>query len=271
MVATATTSEHRLAMSGRTAIVTGGGSGIGRATALCLGREGAEVAILDIDEEWGRETARMLRQMGVKSIFIRTDVSNESSAKQAIEATIREFGKLDTLINNAGVALVASITETTSEQWDRIIDTNLKGAFLMTKHAVPHLISAGGGAIINTASDAGIVGFANLGAYCASKGGLIQLTRALALEFGDRNIRVNAVAPTSTLGTRMVDAMLDSAPDPQRIVKALSDAHPLKRLGNASEVAELIVFLASERAGYITGAVFPIDGGITAACPVPEF
>ena len=258
-------------MAGRSAIVTGGGSGIGRATAVRLAREGADVAVVDLDPEWGEESARLVREEGTKGIFIRADVTQPHEVEAAVGAAKVAFGKIDTLINNAGIALVAKITDTSSEQWDRIIDTNLKGPFLMTKSVLPCLQAAGGGSIVNTASDAGIVGFANLGAYCASKGGLIQLTRALALEFGDQKIRVNAVAPTSTLGTRMLDSLLDSVPDPERIVKALSNAHPIKRLGTTEEVADLIVFLASERAAYITGAVFSIDGGLTAACPVAEF
>jgi NAD(P)-dependent dehydrogenase (short-subunit alcohol dehydrogenase family) len=258
-------------MSGRSAIVTGGGSGIGRATAIRLAREGAQVAVVDLDSKWGEESARLVREEGSKGVFVRADISKPADVRAAVSSVKAALGKIDTLVNNAGVALVAKITDTTSEQWDRILDTNLKGAFLMAKYVLPSIRAAGGGSIVNTASDAGIVGFANLGAYCASKGGLIQLTRALALELGDQKIRVNAVAPTSTLGTRMLDSLLDASPDPGRIIQALSDAHPIKRLGTAEEVADLIVFLASERAGYITGAVFSIDGGLTAACPVPEF
>ncbi|MGB7123329.1 MAG: SDR family NAD(P)-dependent oxidoreductase [Thermoplasmata archaeon] len=266
-----TTSANGKSMEGRAAIVTGGGSGIGRATAVRLAQEGAHVAVFDLDAKWGEESARLVREQGTKGVFIRADVSKPVDVEIAVQAAKAALGKIDTLVNNAGIALVAKITDTSSEQWDRIIDTNLKGAFLVTKYALPCLQDAGGGSIVNTASDAGIVGFANLGAYCASKGGLIQLTRALALEFGDQKIRVNAVAPTSTLGTRMLDSLLDSVPDPERIVRALSNAHPIKRLGTTEEVADLIVFLASERAAYITGAVFSIDGGLTAACPVPEF
>jgi len=263
--------EGRKSMEGRVAIVTGGGSGIGRATARHLGLEGVSVAVIDINEEWGQETVNLIRGTGSPAIFLRADVSNEGEVKNAVAAAAEAFGSLDILINNAGVALVAKITDTTEVQWDRILNTNLKSAFLMSKHVIPHLQKAGRGAIVNTASDAGIVGFANLGAYCASKGALIQLTRALALELGDQRIRVNAVAPTSTLGTRMLDSLLNSVKDPQQVLQALEKAHPLKRLGTADEVAELIVFLASDRASYITGAIFSIDGGITAACPVPEF
>jgi len=258
-------------LGGRVAIITGAASGIGRATALRLAKEGAKITVADIDEEWGTETVRLVEEVGSEAIFIPTDVAREIHAARCVDETLKRFGRIDTLVNNAGIAVVAKITETTEAQWDKILDTNLKGAFLMSKHVIPHFLSGKGGAIVNTASDAGIVGFANLAAYCASKGGLIQLTRALALEYGDKNIRVNAVAPTSTLHTRMLDALFKSVPNPDGLHKALAKSHPLNRLGTAEEVAELMLFLVSDRASYITGAVYSIDGGITAACPVAEF
>lgn len=258
-------------LSGRTAAITGAGSGIGRATALRFAKEGASIAVIDLDPTWSRETVSMVERMGGKALYVETDVRKEAQVKRAVDETLRAFKKIDILVNNAGIARTAKIIETTEAMWDDIIDTNLKGAFLMSKHVIPHFLSADGGVIINTASDAGIVGFANLGAYCASKGGLIQLTRALAIEYGDRNVRVNAVAPTSTLHTRMLDRVLDAAPDGKKLQKALADSHPLKRLGTAEEVAELMLYLASDRSAYVTGAVFSIDGGITAACPVASF
>lgn len=258
-------------LGGRVAIITGAASGIGRATALRMAKEGAIIAVADIDREWGEETVRLIEKQGGKAKFVSMDVTKESDVSRAVQDTVRTFGRVDILVNNAGIALIQKITETTEAQWDKILDTNLKGAFFASKHVIPHFLSQGRGTIVNTASDAGIVGFANLGAYCASKGGLIQLTRALALEYGDKNIRVNAVAPTSTLHTRMLDAVLESMPDPEALHQALAKSHPLKRLGTAEEVAELMLFLASDRASYITGAVYSVDGGITAACPVAEF
>jgi len=258
-------------LGGRVAIVTGASSGIGRATALRLAKDGAKIVVADIDREWGAETVKLIQSAGGEAHFVQTDVTKEDDAARCVEQTLSRYGRVDILINNAGIALVAKITETTEAQWDKILNTNLKGAFFMSKHVIPHFVSRGSGAIINTASDAGVVGFANLGAYCASKGGIIQLTRALALEYGDKNIRVNAVAPTSTLHTRMLDGLFKSVPNPDALQKALAKAHPLNRLGTAEEVAELMFFLASDRASYITGGVFPVDGGITAACPVAEF
>lgn len=258
-------------LAGKTALITGAGSGIGRATSLRLSKEGARVAVVDIDSTWGNETVDMIEAAGGQALFLETDVTKESEIKSSAKQTVEAFGGIDILANNAGIVVIANITETSEEQWDRVLNTNLKGAFLMSKHVIPVFLDRGGGVIVNTASDAGIVGFKHLGAYCASKGGLIQLTRSLALEYGDRNIRVNAVAPTSTLNTRMLEGLFDSVPDPDALHKALAEAHPLKRLGTAEEVAELILFLASDRSMYVTGAVYPIDGGITAACPVAEF
>lgn len=258
-------------LGGRVALITGAASGIGRATALRLAKDGAKIVVADIDRAWGEETVKLIEKEGGEAVFVQTDVTRESETVRCVEQTLKRFGRVDILVNNAGIALIAKITETTEAQWDKILNTNLKGAFFMSKHVIPHFLLAGGGVIVNTASDAGIVGFANLGAYCASKGGIIQLTRALALEYGDKNVRVNAVAPTSTLHTRMLDGLFKSVPDPDALHKALAKSHPLNRLGTAEEVAELMFFLASDRASYITGAVFPVDGGITAACPVAEF
>ena len=258
-------------LSGRTAAITGAGSGIGRATALRFAQEGASIAVIDMDPTWSHETVSMVKKLGGKALFIETDIRKEAQVERAVDQTVKVFGRIDILVNNAGIARTAKIIETSETLWDDIIDTNLKGAFLMSKHVIPHFIRANRGVIINTASDAGIVGFANLGAYCASKGGLIQLTRALAIEYGDHNIRVNAVAPTSTLHTRMLDRLLNAAPDRDKLHKALADSHPLKRLGTAEEIAELMLYLAGDRSAYVTGAVFSIDGGITAACPVASF
>lgn len=258
-------------LSGRTGIVTGAGSGIGRAAALRFSNEGCNVVAVDVDREWGAETARLIGDAGGSAIFVPADVAKESEVSHAVRLATRTFGDLHILVNNAGVAERAAITEMAEAQWDRILDTNLKGTFLFSKHVIPQLLLAGGGAIVSTASNAGLVGFANLGAYCASKGGIIQLTRAIALEYGDRNVRANAVAPSSTLRTRMFDARIQSSDDPDRTLRAIAKVNPMRRLGTAEEVAELMLFLVSDRSSYVTGCVFRVDGGLTAACPVPAF
>jgi NAD(P)-dependent dehydrogenase (short-subunit alcohol dehydrogenase family) len=258
-------------LEGKTAIITGAASGIGRAAAIRFAQEGCQVAVVDVDRAWGAQTVRLVKESGGSAMFAYADVANEAEVAQAVSETVRAYGGVEILVNNAGIASRIPIIEMTEAQWDSILDTNLKGAFLMSKHALPWMLEAGAGAIVNTASNAGRVGFPGLSAYCASKGAIIQLTRALALEYGDQNIRVNAVAPSSTLNTRMFGARLETSPDPERLQRAIANVNPMKRLGTASEVAELILFLASNRSSYVTGGVFSVDGGITAACPAPAF
>lgn len=258
-------------LEGRTAIITGAASGIGRAAALRFACEGCNVAVVDVDRAWGAETVRLVEESGGSSIFAYADVGNEADVVRAVGETVHAFGQVRILVNNAGVATRIPIVEMSGDQWDAILKTNLKGTFLMSKHVIPRLLDSGGGAIVNTASNAGLVGFSGLSAYCASKGGIIQLTRALALEYGAKNIRVNAVAPSSTLNTRMFGARLEASPDPDRLLRAIAKVNPMKRLGTANEVAELMLFLVSDRSSYLTGGVYSVDGGITAACPVAEF
>jgi NAD(P)-dependent dehydrogenase (short-subunit alcohol dehydrogenase family) len=258
-------------LEGKTAIITGAASGIGRAAAIQFASEGCKVAVIDVDRAWGAQTVRLVEHSGGSAMFVCADVANEMDVARAVSETARAYGGIQILVNNAGVASRVPIIEMTEAQWDSILDTNLKGTFLMSKHTVPRILEFGGGAIVNTASNAGRIGFSGLSPYCASKGAIIQLTRALALEYGDRGIRVNAVAPGSTLNTRMFGARLETSVDPKSLQRALEKVNPMKRLGTASEVAELILFLASDRSSYVTGGVFSIDGGITAACPVPAF
>lgn len=255
----------RLQMADRGAIITGAASGMGRATAIRFAEEGCRVAVVDLDTAEGRRTASMLNDAGGTSIFVRADVSKEASVVTAVEEAVNSLGPLDTLVNTAGVAFTGTVAETSESDWDRVLDTNLKGTFLMTKHLVPRFLTAGAGTIVNVASNAGIVGVKNLSAYCASKGGVVQLSRALALELAELNIRVNAVAPSSTVRTRMFEARLGRSPDPRALGDALAAANPLKRLCTPEDVAELILYLASDRASYVTGGIFPIDGGLTAA------
>lgn len=258
-------------LGGRTAIITGAASGIGRAAALRFAGEGCNVSVVDVDRAWGAQTVRLVEDSGGSAMFAYADVANEADTIRAVAETVRAYERIQILVNNAGVATRVPIVEMTEAQWDFILDTNLKGTFLMSKHVIPRVLESGGGTIVNTASNAGLVGFSGLSAYCASKGGIIQLTRALALEYGDKNIRVNAVAPSSTLNTRMFGARLETSPDPKGLLRALANVNPLKRLGTANEVAELMLFLASDRSAYLTGGVFSVDGGITASGPVPAF
>ncbi|MGB6442438.1 MAG: SDR family oxidoreductase, partial [Thermoplasmata archaeon] len=245
--------------------ITGAASGMGRATALRLAQEGCRVAVVDIDDVGGSRTTSTIEDAGGLSFFVKADVSDEPSVINAVAQAAKSLGSFDTLVNTAGVAYTGSVADTSEADWDRVLDINLKGTFLMIKHLIPRFLSAGSGSIINVASNAGLVGVRNLSAYCASKGGVVQLSQALALELAALNIRVNTVAPSSTVRTRMFDARLGRSSDPKALGEALAAANPMKRLCTPEDVAELILYIVSDRASYVTGGIFPIDGGLTAA------
>ncbi|MCZ7575425.1 MAG: glucose 1-dehydrogenase [Ardenticatenaceae bacterium] len=247
----------------RVAIVTGGAKGIGAATTRLLARGGAAVVIGDIDLEAGAMLVEELRTEGNPASFVATDVSQAVDARRLIECTEEQFGAVDILINNAGIALAKSTTETSEEEWDRIIRVNLTGAWLCAKFAIPAMKRRGGGAIVNVASNAGLVGFPNLAAYCASKGGLVLLTKAMALDCARDKIRVNAVCPGHTR-TPMGDGFVAAQPNPEAfIAEFINGQHPIGRMAEANEIAEVIGFLASGAASFVTGAVLAADGGYT--------
>jgi NAD(P)-dependent dehydrogenase (short-subunit alcohol dehydrogenase family) len=241
----------------KTAIITGGASGIGRAAALRFAAEGAQLVIADVNGDGGRETAQLIEQQGGKAFFIETNVSDSKQVKDLVSATVEAYGKLDILFNNAGIGNpdVKSV-DLDEDDWDRIIDINLKGVFLGIKHAVPELKKAGGGAIINTSSLLGIKGQKYLAAYNASKAGVILLTKNAALEYGRDNIRVNAIAP-GVIDTQIIEGWKND----ERKWPIISRANALGRIGTPEEVANAVLFLASEEASFITGATLSVDGG----------
>jgi NAD(P)-dependent dehydrogenase (short-subunit alcohol dehydrogenase family) len=239
------------------AIVTGGGAGIGRGAAIRFAKEGAKVTVADIDSQSGEETVSLIRESGGEAIFFKTDIKDSSQVKELINATTNAFGGLHILVNNAGIghSEVRSV-DLTEEEWDHVIDINLKGVFLGIKYAVPEMKKAGGGAIINTSSLLGLKGKKYQAAYNASKAGVVLLTQNAALEYGKYNIRVNAVAP-GVIDTKIIDVWKND----ERRWPFISRANALGRIGTPEEVANAIFFLASDEASFITGTTLSVDGG----------
>lgn len=248
-------------MAPRVVIVTGGSQGIGRAACLAFAGVGAAVAVADLDAERGEAVVAEVDAGGGTAVFMPADISDEEQVRQLVEGVTTRWGRLDVLVNNAGIYAQADAVATSLETWHRIIATNLTGAFLCTKYAVPAM--ADGGVIVNVASEAGLIGIAGQVAYNVSKGGLINLTKSCAVDFAERGVRVNAVCPGTTF-TPLVQAALDRSDDPAATLRDLEQVRPMDRLGTPEEIAAAIVFAASPEAGYMTGAVISIDGGNTA-------
>lgn len=250
-------------LAGKVAIVTGAGAGIGRATALLFAREGARVVVADHNANSGAETVALIRQGGGEAIFVQADVSVAADAEKMISTTLEAFGRLDILVNNAGIYAKGDTASTTEADWDRILDVNLKGAFLCSKYAIPAMKKTGGGVIVNVASEAGLVAIKNQVAYNVSKAGVIALTKSTAVDFAADHIRVNCICPGTT-ETPLVQAALAKEADPARTRRALEESRPLNRLGRPEEIAAGILYLASDELGYATGAILSVDGGYTA-------
>ena len=248
---------------GKVAIITGAGAGIGFATALLFAKEGAKVVVADCDPEKGAEAVSLIREKGGEAIFIQVDVSKADNVKDMVETTVERYGKLDILVNNAGIYSQADVVETEEDDWDRILNVNLKGVFLCSKYSIPEMIKGGGGSIVNIGSEAGIVGIKNQVAYNVSKSGVIALTKSTAIDFAAYNIRVNCVCPGTT-ETPLVKAAVERASDPLAARRALEQVRPANRLGQPGEIAAGILYLASDESPYATGAILSIDGGYTA-------
>ncbi|MGA2309009.1 MAG: SDR family NAD(P)-dependent oxidoreductase [Candidatus Bathyarchaeia archaeon] len=247
-------------LRGSVALVTGAGSGIGRAIAVLFACEAAKVAVADVSEGDGKNTVELIKKEGGDAIFVQGDVSKSTSVKRMVEATVEKYGKLNVLVNNAGVESTGSVVEVTEENWDKVIDINLKGTFLCSKYCAPRIIESGGGAIINIASVLGLVGSKGEAAYCASKGGMISLTRAMALDFASENVRVNCICPGSVLTPTFKRVMIASGDYDIAFARNLEKI-PLRRVAAPEEIAQAALFLASEKSSYMTGAALVMDGG----------
>lgn len=246
-------------LENKLAIVTGAGSGIGRAVAEQLATAGARVVVSDIDEEGGKESVRRLASNGAEAAFFRADVSRAADNEALVAEATKRFGALHVAVNNAGIGgPMAPVGEYPIDGWDKVIAINLSGAFYGMRYQIPAMKAAGGGSIVNMASILGQVGFRNSGAYVAAKHGLVGLTKSAALEHAPDHIRVNAVGP-GFIKTPLIENSLDA-----EMLDVLVDMHPLGRLGESDEVAELVLWLASGKASFVTGAYYPVDGGYLA-------
>ncbi len=247
-------------LAGKVGLITGGTSGIGRATAVLFAQEGADVVITGRDEGRGAEVSAEIEGAGGRARFVRADVRSAEDCARAVEEALAAFGRLDVLFNNAGLYIENDVLGCDEAEWDVQLDTMLKGTYLMCRAAIPHMIRAGGGAIVNNSSGWGLVGGERAVAYCAAKGGVTLLTKALAMDHGRHGIRVNAVCPGDT-ETAMEHADAERKGWTWEAYVDWASQRPLGRMGRVEEVARVVVFLASDEASFITGAALPVDGG----------
>lgn len=243
---------------GKTVLITGGGAGIGKAAALLFAREGARVAVADIREDQAQEVAARIEAEGGLALAVHLDVTQDASVAAGVHAVVQRFGQLNILYNNAGASSVGDsrVTQTSAEEFKRTLDLNLFGTWLCCKLAIPHIVQAGGGAIVNTSSAAGLIGVPELDSYTAAKGGVVAITRSMAVEYAADKVRVNAVAPTSTTTERVLEMYKHRPPTGLRAKNLLGPASP-------EDVAYAALFLASDEARVITGVVLPVDSGVS--------
>jgi NAD(P)-dependent dehydrogenase (short-subunit alcohol dehydrogenase family) len=247
-------------LSGKVALITGAAHGIGRAVAVRFAREGATVGAFDVDEPGVRALVTEIEGAGGRALAIGGDVARESDVRRAIEQTVARFGALHILVNNAGVNVMKTVESATEADWNRALDVDLKGVWLGCKHALPHLRAAGGGSIVNLASMHAFRTMPGSFPYAAAKGGVVSLTKSLAIDAGPARVRVNAICP-GTIETRLTTDWIAAQPDPAAAKKRFLAAIPLGRLGTPEDVAALALFLASDESSFLSGAALPLDGG----------
>jgi len=251
-------------LKNKVAIITGAGSGQGRAAALIFSREGARIAVSDWKPELGDETVTLVKKAGGEAIFIRSDVSDSADVQNLVRITVSTYGRIDILYNNAGVGFssplsMSDVINTPEADWDRVIAINLRSMYLTAKYGIPEMIKTGGGSIINTASIAALIGSEAAHAYTAAKGGMVALSRALAVEFGPKNIRVNCICP-GAIDTPMIAPVID----PLKKSGEPFMRSPIRRLGMPEDIANCALYLASDESSFVTGATLVVDGGYIA-------
>jgi NAD(P)-dependent dehydrogenase (short-subunit alcohol dehydrogenase family) len=249
------------ALTGKVAIVTGASAGIGRAAAMALAAEGAAVVVSDVDDDRGQEVAQAIRDKGGRALFVHADVSEDRQVEALVARTVEHFGGLDLAYNNAGIeGAPAPTADCTVENWHRTLAVNLTGVWSCMRHEIPRMLERGGGAIVNCASIAGLVGFGNIAAYTASKHAVVGLTKTAALDYAEQGIRVNAVCP-GVIDTEMVERFVGGNEEARQ---ALLETEPVRRLGRPEEIADAVVWLCSDRASFVTGQAIAVDGGYIA-------
>jgi NAD(P)-dependent dehydrogenase (short-subunit alcohol dehydrogenase family) len=250
-------------LKGKVTIVTGGGSGIGRAIALALAAGGARVAVLGRRQEPLEGVVKEISQAGGQAIAVAADVTRDDEGRKAAQETEKAFGRIDVLVNNAGALSVSTVDSISEEEWDRVLATNLKGPFLMSRAVLPAMRRVGGGSIINIGSVLGLVAMRDRAAYCASKGGVTLLTKAMALDHAHENIRVNCICP-AIVETDLIRDLFSKTEEGRNARDARISTLPLGRFGKPADIAGLAVFLASDESSWMTGVAVPVDGGLTA-------
>ena len=251
-------------LDGKVALITGGSLGLGKATAELFVKEGAKVVITGRTEKTLQEAVEEAKNKGLEIDYLVSDVSKEEDCKEAVDFTLNKYGKIDILFNNAGVLHAALTHETDTETWDRLFNINVKGTYLMSKYAIPHMLENGYGCIVNNSSIAGLKGIPGISAYNSTKGAVTQLTRSMALDYAKQGIRVNAICP-GTIETPMVDGLLDKMPDRGGAEELFKSFHPMGRFGTADEIAHSVLFLCDDNIQFMTGLMLSVDGGWVAS------